>query len=390
MNPQMLGVDREVRKWWSEASAEYFSNVVYDTVDYEHRHQGTFDSESPTTPLTQMAYGNAVFFQHLASRVGDGEVIQFLRSMPTEGGEAAQLAALAAYPEMQTIFHDFARAYLEGRIPDRGGATFPITPEAGFELHFPEASGGPLQADPFVVTRFKVTFADDLLYTLTTETSGVDGMNALRLGFGEGAWGPVPGALNTACPLASSTLLLTNATPGRETYNVQISATTEASGECDPCLLGSWQLDLDSYRAAFTALSSSHIPGGGTLDEVAGTMTALFFEDGHVFSTIQGFVAGGDFTLNEQPARVKITMDGTVSSVYVVEREGRLAFLRPEEALTTSSQVTIRGVTVDVPGLDLPGPGLVSGEYICTPETLHLIPLDVGVEHPGVDFKRVP
>ena len=388
LNGQMLGTDRSVRKWWSEASAEYFSNVVYDKVNYEYRHQGEFDYSSPTTPLVQMDYGNAVLFQYLATRLGDAGVIRFLRSMPTSGDEAAQIAALADYSDMQTIFHDFARAYLEGRIDDRGGGAFPVNPGAGDELHFPEGSGGPLIADPFVVTRFHVTFDDDLLYTLTTETSGVEGMHALRLGFGEGAWGPVPGTLNTACPLPPSTLLLTNATPGGA-YEVQTSATTEDSGECDRCLLGSWQMDLESYRAAFASLASTYISGGGTLDEVSGVVTALFLEDGHVYTTTEGFVAGGDFTLGDQPARVRLMMDGTVSSIYVVEREGRLTFLRPEEALTTSSQVTVSGVTVDVPGMELPGPGLVSGEYTCTPDTLHLTPLDVGVEHPGVDFKRV-
>jgi hypothetical protein len=235
-----------------------------------------------------------------------------------------------------------------------------------------------------------VTFADDLLYTLTTETSGVDGMYALRLGFGEGAWGPVPGMLNTACPLSSSTLLLTNATPGLGTYDVQISATTEDSGECDPCLLGSWQLDLDSYRAAFDALSSSHIPGGGTLDEVSGVVTALFFDDGHVFSTTERFVAGGNFTLADQPARVRVTMDGIFNAIYVVEGDGRLSFLRPEETFTMGTEVTVNGVTIGAPGVTLPAPGLTSGEYTCTRDTFHLTPLDVGVEHPGVDFTRVP
>jgi len=82
-------------------------------------------------------------------------------------------------------------------------------------------------------------------------------------------------------------------------------------------------------------------------------------------------------------------MNGTVNSIYVVEGEGRISFLRPEQALTTEYEVTIRGVTVNVPGVALPAPGLISGEYTCTPETLHLTPVDVGVEHPGVDFTRV-
>jgi len=39
----------------------------------------------------------------------------------------------------------------------------------------------------------------------------------------------------------------------------------------------------------------------------------------------------------------------------------------------------------------LPTPGFTSGEqYTCTGDTLHLTPVDVGVDHPGVDFKRVP
>src|SRR3990172_6906233 len=50
-------------------------------------------------------------------------------------------------------------------------------------------------------------------------------------------------------------------------------------------------------------------------------VTALFLEDGHVYTTTEGFVAGGDFTVGDQPARGRLMMGGTGSSIYVVERD---------------------------------------------------------------------
>jgi len=93
--------------------------------------------------------------------------------------------------------------------------------------------------------------------------------------------------------------------------------------------------------------------------------------------------------MTSSSGKATMTMNGTVDSIYVVEGPGRISFLRPVENLTTDYHVTMGGVTVDVPGIAIPAPGLISGEYTCTPETLHLTPVDVGVEHPGVDFTRV-
>src|SRR3972149_2479213 len=99
LHPQRRGAERPLRKWWSEASAEYFSNVVYDDVNYEFRFAGEFDDQSPVRPLPRMGYENFVFFQYLANRIGDRELIEFLRTMPTSGGEPEQMTALATWPD---------------------------------------------------------------------------------------------------------------------------------------------------------------------------------------------------------------------------------------------------------------------------------------------------
>ncbi|HMK09077.1 MAG TPA: hypothetical protein VK449_08630, partial [Anaerolineales bacterium] len=339
LRAQMLGTDREVRKWWSEASAEYFSNVVYPTVNYEQRHEDSFDAESPEEPLTDLGYEDAVFFQYLGTRIGNAGVIDLLRSMPADGGEEEQVQALAGYTDIKDLFHEFGRAYLEGRIEDTGealgGGTFPVNPTFEDELHLASGATTPVDAEPFVLRRLRVTFEDEQLYTLTTEETGVEGRYGLRLGFGDAAWGPVPETLNTACANPPAVLLLTNTTPGLGTYTVQIGATTEESGECDRCLLGNWQMDLDSYRSAFDALSASYMPGGATLSDVTGSITALFLEGGHVYSSTEGFTAVAQFSSGGQPAQLTMTMNGTVDSIYVVEGPGRISFLRPVENLTT-------------------------------------------------------
>jgi hypothetical protein len=386
---QMMGTERPVRKWWSESSAEYFSNVVYDDVDFEHRNQPDFDHNSAAAPLTQMGYENAVFFQYLARRVGDAEVIQFLRLMPTSGGEDAQIRALADYTDMKTIFHEFARAYLDANIQDRSGSGFPVSPEAGDPVQFPASSGTILAAEPFVIQRHLVNFEPDLLYTLTTTASGADGDHSLRIGMGESAWGPVPEVINASCPQPPKTLLLTNATPGLGTYEVQIQAETEdAEGECDPCLFGTWELDLESYRTAFEFIKSSFTTEG-TIDSVGGGVQMFFFEDGRITSNFAGLTARGTFPIGDETGIFQLTMSGTSQAIFIVEGPGRLTTIRPEETFNILYHVEVGGRTVDVPAPPIPPPTAVSGTYTCTSDSLHITPIDIDVPHPGLDYTRV-
>jgi hypothetical protein len=122
---------------------------------------------------------------------------------------------------------------------------------------------------------------------------------------------------------------------------------------------------------------------------VEGSIRSDFSETGFVHSTTENFVAQATFTMGGQPASVTFRLNGSTDAAYVVEGEGRIHFSSMVEALVSEYQVSVRGLTIDVPGITLPTPGLLSGEYTCTEDRLHLTPVDVGVDHPGVDLVRV-
>ena len=389
LQPQLLGTERPVRKWWSEASAEYFSNVVYNDVNYEFRFTYEFDDLSPATPLTQMGYENFIFFQDLGNRVGDREVIEFLRTMPTSGGGPEQLAALAAWPDMQDLFHDFGRAYLDGEISDTGGGTIPGSPNPGTTVVFPAASGSGLPARPFVLQRYAVTFDPDLRYALTTTASGPEGLNGFRLGLGEGALGPVPEILNTACPAQPATLLVTTANDATTPHELRIQTETEDAGECDRCLFGTWQLDLESYRQAYYIMAPTFGESAGTINEVSGAVQMTISEVGRVEGTIDGLFVSLTVPIGDEPTLIEMRTSGTSTSVLVVESEGRLTTLRPVEAIQTEFHVERAGVAIDLPFAAPPSPTSLSGAYTCSGDTLHIIPLGVGAAHPGLTYNRL-
>ena len=89
-------------RWWVEGGAEYFSNVVYSAVDYEHRATPYFDANSTLKSILDMAYENAVFFQYLANQMGGpAGVLGLFDSLPISGGRSAQEGALANYGDMR-------------------------------------------------------------------------------------------------------------------------------------------------------------------------------------------------------------------------------------------------------------------------------------------------
>ena len=118
----------DASNWYMEGMAEHFSNVVYPENNLEIRkHLYYLDTSSPTDSFLSFKYTSWIFFQYLENEYGNGYNMALLDGLPARGGRSDQARALAAFDDMQTIFHEFGQAYLNKEIMDSSREPIPNT-----------------------------------------------------------------------------------------------------------------------------------------------------------------------------------------------------------------------------------------------------------------------
>ncbi len=171
LTQQLLGTGiRQEQKWWSEGTAEYFSNLVYPSVNYEHRFAPPFSSRSTDTSLIYMSHETFAFFQFMGDRIGVNGVIDMLHEMPTTPTYAAQMAALAAVPGIDAAFEEFVRTVMDNTLKDTDLTLIPLTAGYTDEVAFSDLTSKVFSSQlPFVVSRYKLMFAGEREYELFIE-----------------------------------------------------------------------------------------------------------------------------------------------------------------------------------------------------------------------------
>jgi len=136
-----------VKKWWEEGVAEYLSNVVYDTVNYEWRWSESLADLELYASVVARDYENFAFFQHMANESSTQGVLTLLATLPGCGsastdlqaeewatcgsrGVREQAAVLAGYPDIVERYHAFAERMSDGSVTDTGGQKVPFKPQA--------------------------------------------------------------------------------------------------------------------------------------------------------------------------------------------------------------------------------------------------------------------
>ena len=119
-------LDRD--RWWQEATAEYFSNVVYPLANGEWR-LSRYDPERPLYDFESgvyEGYGRSVFFQSLANFHGgaNSAVYDLMNALAGAGGRDEHPQALHDFPRIGEIFSHFARALHTGRVADTAPGYF--------------------------------------------------------------------------------------------------------------------------------------------------------------------------------------------------------------------------------------------------------------------------
>jgi hypothetical protein len=82
-------VDYDTIKWYSEGLAEYFANLVYRDINYEHRSLPAFHHNSMKHSLLDMSYDAALFFQYLENRFGPAYLANLYTALPGQGDRSA-------------------------------------------------------------------------------------------------------------------------------------------------------------------------------------------------------------------------------------------------------------------------------------------------------------
>jgi len=299
LEAQMM-VPQATKSWWSESSAEYFSNVVYPEFDHEFVWIDTFDFNSETVPIYRMSYENFGLMQFLANEWGNPGLIRFFGTLPTSGDADDQRDRLASVDGIEDLFHEFGKDYLDSFITDTGGSMIPFGPPLGPTINIPQDHFfREFNPQAFVVDRRQLIFAEDTRFDVLGETVGTVGRDSANLAVAARAWAPLPTTVDSACGEDQYVLLLTNVQPsGGQAMLYELDSTgepIEEGHECESCLLGTWTLDNDSAflrLSTESAMAAAGLAGTGvgvSPSAVFGVMSLTFLQDGTARGVLEGW-----------------------------------------------------------------------------------------------------
>lgn len=277
-------------EWWIEGSAEYFSNVVYPTINYEHENLSEFDSDSIKKPIHQMNYQNFLFFQHLGNVYGEKEVINLLKSLATTDGA---ITTLAAYDNMANTFQDFVVAYMSTGIQDSGGGMILVENPAVIKTEIIDTKKEEkFSIQPFVSGRFRMNFKQENRFLQSPKEDGNGKYSTAEFDLRKDltSWSSLPPEIRTKCneDILYALVVTTTETSGQFNFIANIEKVEKA--ECDPCLLGVWQIDNDSFENYILGAMASQggvegfPPGSELFMEVEGAYLMEFKENSDLLS----------------------------------------------------------------------------------------------------------
>ncbi len=139
-------------QWWSEGTAEWFPNRVFQGRSNSDGFVEDFDAHSETTALTSLTYENVVFFFWLDANYGSGRIFDLMGAMATGG---SQDDALEAFLE-QDQFQQFARDYIDKKITQPGGRSIPSNPIFTERIKIDRSKDIELEAERFTIARIKL------------------------------------------------------------------------------------------------------------------------------------------------------------------------------------------------------------------------------------------
>jgi hypothetical protein len=112
--------------WWVEGSADYFSNVVYPSTNYEWKHAAYFEPQDPIY-AQNIIYCTDQFFQSLEQSKGASGIHQWVQLQQYASDPQDERTRLSNVDDFADDFHLFAKQFTLGQIYDTDGQLMPIT-----------------------------------------------------------------------------------------------------------------------------------------------------------------------------------------------------------------------------------------------------------------------
>jgi hypothetical protein len=225
--PEQAGQSYAERRWRQDGLSAYLSNLVYPGTDLEWEALETLLAVDDSSSVLDWSAGAFVWFQYLGNRLGPEELIHLLKSLPADASREEQVAALAAWPAMDEIFHDFALAYTDGTITDSSGeriATQWAPRDADGAQIRETGRQATVEVPPFSLRRSMVVVPTDRLAHLAAPEE-MDGVRTSARSYGAGSWGPLPELFPERC-LSDNRLLMVTTAAGSEANQRSLEVTS--------------------------------------------------------------------------------------------------------------------------------------------------------------------
>lgn len=329
----------DLTSWIVEGGAEYFSNVVYPSVDDEHRTLRAFDVNSGEKPIWKASYAAWIWWQFLANGGSPGAVADLMLTMVTAGD-----GGLAALEQYGPDFQRFTVWYMAGTITDASG--IPIPPGTIFNKPVrrvtkdDKGSQYDFDTPQWVAARFLISYAEQLRVFQSAEASSgapiamVEKENRHVLG----AWSATYPEIRSKCTKDAAYVLVSAGGDKDNTASVTIDEIEKAT--CDPCVLGTWTLDLESFEAMIlnnAASGGQSLPPGTSLDITGAYYLSLDDEGG----------------LQQQRDGLTMSMSSGGNSIEFVINSFSVGMYNADGEVMTIENITdlFTEVTASIPGL---------------------------------------
>jgi hypothetical protein len=331
----------QYHRWWAEGSAEYFSNVVYPNVNYEIRRTGAYYDRSITDPWFDLDYLNFLLFQFLANKLGNEGLLIMLNTVSSAGNVQAQAQALANYGDLDDLFEEFVVATMSTGVRDTGGTMIISHSYSVLPKTFEDEGDQQFVVNPFVAGRFVIHYQKERRFEQEPEENeNVRHSAAISEERHDlNAWSKLPPEVRSKCEDNQDYVVAVTSVDGPGILTAKVNKVEEA--DCDPCLLGTWAVDGNSYANYLKRVFAS---GGQSVDiYVGGKLYLQFKEDGDLATRRDGLEVST--SIANSPSLVT-TIDGQGSGEYSSDGDS-LTF-------TNVSSVTNK-VKIRIEGVEIPG-----------------------------------
>ncbi len=310
----------------SQGAPYYFSNTVYPEGDLERAFLPHFDQQSAFLPIFELGPANFVFYQWLGNVYNPQQVVNFLHEYDDPENMGSYIA-----PGSPGDFTRFVVSYLSQGIADEDTGRYfvsPSPPTVSDTITVDKVSELQFDSENLIAARFFVDYKKEKRFLQEYGIGGTQGRNfsavEAKLHQNLSAWSGLPPEIRSSCKqdvrylYVAPHIFAPNMEPAR---SFKIDVTKVEQAVCDPCLLGAWQIDNDSFDNYMTSIFDTYVPQAANFTTtIGGNYFMQFDTEGKVQAQREGMVVyvylETDFTVQptlnptnpgpQQPQQVKL------------------------------------------------------------------------------------